>query len=98
MSSSLPMIPRTHECPHDKDWHLRFVGNIDDLIDMEDKLRLELGILQPIVFDRGKVDELDIWLEWNQELAETLLDIMIPNVNLETNERTGKQTTCQNMT
>lgn len=82
-------IKRIRYQPDGKEWHLRFVGHIDDLIDFEPRVALTFAALNPVVYDRGREDELDLWLDWDAEFAGLLFDLDLSAVTIEVNERTA---------
>ncbi len=84
---SLGDIRRIQYQPEGKEWHLRFVGHIDDLIDLERQLAFTFALLNPVVYDRGHEDELDLWLDWNADIAGSLLELRLIDVTIDVNER-----------
>ncbi len=90
---SLGDFRRIQYQPEGKEWHLRFVGHIDDLIDLERQLAFTLALLNPVVYNRGIEDELDLWLDWNTDIAGSLLELPLVDVTIDINERFSSDAT-----
>lgn len=76
--------------PENKNWKLVFTGPIDDPVAFETQLQFIMSIAEPVVFDRGIKDVLEVWAEWHSEINQFLLGLQLPE-GVEWTENTREQ-------